>query len=351
MISAGKQAVLAFGLILAFSGCGEPSPQATLWHLSGETMGTTWHATIRTEEGMPDSQRENVQKMIQLQLDQVDQAMSTYKVDSDVSRFNRASSSEVLSIRPSTGVNLELGLRLAQQTKGAFDPTVLPLVNAWGFGPEKHRLAPPSIEEIQSIKKRVGWQHVLWDKKDQTIRKKLAGVQLDFSAFAKGYGVDAASEFLSTLELKDFLVEVGGELRVRGEKLPGQPWSIGIEKPTEQSMPSKMIQEVLLLTDRAVATSGDYRNFRMIDGKRISHILDPRTGLPTTNNVASVTVLADDCMTADALATALTVLGPKEGMLLLQEHYPHTEALFILRQGDRFTAVQTEKFSPTTVGP
>ena len=89
----------------------------------------------------------------------------------------------------------------------------------------------------------------------------------------------------------------------------------------------------------------------MIDGKRISHILDPRTGLPTTNNVASVTVLADDCMTADALATALTVLGPKEGMLLLQEHYPHTEALFILRQGDRFTAVQTEKFSPTTVGP
>ena len=342
----------AFGLTLALSGCGGTAKtDADLWHFSGETMGTTWHATVREEKEMPWLDYDTIQFVIQANLDRVDQAMSTYKEDSDVSRFNQADIDTPIALSPATVINLQLGMRLAQQTQGAFDPTIMPLVNAWSFGPGKHRKEAPSAEEIQSSKELVGWQHVLWNEADQTIQKKRPGVQLDFSAFAKGYGVDAASESLSNLKFEHFLIEVGGELRVQGEKEPGKPWSIGIEKPAEQVMPGSKVQEVLYLIDCAVATSGDYRNFRMIDGKRVSHILDPRTGSPTTNHIASVTVLAQDCMTADALATALTVLGPEAGIPLLQEHYPNTEALFILREGDQFTVVQTEKFSLSAVGP
>jgi len=231
-------------------------------------------------------------------------------------------------------------LKTAESTGGAFDPTVKPLVDHWGFGPEA------DTEPLDEIMKAVGWQKVRVE--EGSLIKANPAVQLDLSAIAKGYGVDAVAEVIRSFGIKNFLVEIGGEIVVSGLNPDRKPWRVGIESPAGTG-----IFQTLELSDGAMATSGDYRNFRTReDGSRFSHIIDPKTGRPAETDVASVSVLANSCMDADAVATALFVMGSETGMewlLALRElegeNHPEFEALFILHSTNgTFTTRSTDGF-------
>ena len=332
--------------LLFTSACNETTapPASSTLKLTGGTMGTAWHATIRTNPGQAMPSAESLQGTIQAALDEVDSAMSTYKEGSDLSRFNRAEINQVVGLDPLTADLLRFGLELAEKSAGAFDPTVMPLVNAWSFGPAKRNHQAPSAENIQALLKMVGWKKIQWSTDPAGIFKSIPGVGLDFSSFAKGFGVDQAHQALLKAEMKHFLIEVGGELRTQGEKSPGVAWTVGVEHPADHSGFGSDLEMVLPLHNQAIATSGDYRNFRMVEGKRIFHILDPRTGYPTESEIASVTVLAPNSMTADALATTLSVLDSQLGMALLKGHFPQAEALFIVRHMEGFNIIRTPGF-------
>ena len=211
-------------------------------------------------------------------------------------------------------------------TDGAFDITVGPLVNLWGFGPGDSIAEPPSDAEIRALLDSVGHQHLQADCEQPALRKALPGLVLDMSAFGKGYAADAVGDQLDAKGYANYLVEVGGELRVRGHNARGEKWAIGIEAPlVDQRRPYAVVR----LTDTAVATSGDYRNYFEADGTRYSHTIDTRTGRPITHSLASVTVVDPRGYRADALATALLVLGPEQGMQLATRE--NLAVLFLLR--------------------
>jgi thiamine biosynthesis lipoprotein len=346
MTLAAKTKVLWFFALFFASACNGTSspPETSTLMLTGSTMGTTWHATIRGRPGQELPPAGRMQAQIQGALDEVDRTMSTYKADSDLSRFNRAKVNQVIPLNPLTADLLRFGLDLAEKSAGAFDPTVMPLVNAWSFGPAQRKDEAPSTEEILGLLEVVGWQKIHWNADQSGISKSSAGVALDFSAFAKGFGVDQVHQVLLDTHLKNFLIEVGGELRTQGEKSPGVAWAVGVERPADYSGFGTDLEMVLPLHNQAIATSGDYRNFRMLEGKRIFHILDPRTGYPAASGIASVTVVAANSMTADALATTLSVLKPALGMDLLEKHFPQAQAMFILRQADGFKTLRTDRF-------
>jgi thiamine biosynthesis lipoprotein len=217
-------------------------------------------------------------------------------------------------------------LRVSILTEGAFDVTVGPLVNLWGFGPAPSTMEVPSEDAIRSSLSGVGYQHIHVQQSPPAIRKDRPDLQIDLSAIAKGYAVDQVAEFLESLNIPHFLVEVGGELRAKGHNAAGFPWKVAIEKPVSHE---KAIHRVLYLGSHAMATSGDYRNFFETNGKRFSHTINPQTGQPVTHQLASVTVVQPSCMEADAFATAFMVLGPDEGYdLAVQEKIP---ALFVSR--------------------
>ena len=345
MILAAKTYPWLLALVIA-SACNEttPPPAPGVLMLTGNTMGTTWHATIRSIPGQALPHTKILQDKIQAALDEVDNAMSTYKENSDLFRFNRAKVNQVVLIDPLTADLLRFGIALAEKSAGAFDPTVMPLVNAWSFGPAQRMDEAPSTEEILGLLEMVGWQKIHWNADQSGISKSSAGVALDFSAFAKGLGVDQVHQVLLDTDLKNFLIEVGGELRTQGEKSPGVAWAVGVERPADYSGFGTDLEMVLPLHNQAIATSGDYRNFRMLEGKRVFHILDPRTGYPAASGIASVTVVAANSMTADALATTLSVLKPALGMDLLEKHFPQAQAMFILRQADGFKTLRTDRF-------
>jgi thiamine biosynthesis lipoprotein len=301
-------------------------------------MGTTWHAKLPS--GVRTAPAPEVAELYReaanLALAEIDGLMSTYKPDSDLSIFNRAPAGRWVPVSPLT---LEVALQAlawAEQSEGAFDPTVMPLVEAWSFGPTERQPGAPTEKQLRKVRKLVGWEHIQFQESPPALRKDLNGVQLDFSAIAKGFGADYASAALQEAGASSFMLEVGGELLVHGTKPNRSPWKIAIEQPNDNaSFGSSSQITVPLMSGQALATSGDYRNYRVLDGKRISHSIDPRTGRPIEHNLASVSVLAKDCMTADALATTVMVLGAEEGMKLI-ESLPETEALLILRVEEGF---------------
>lgn len=277
---------------------------------AGMTMGTTWSVVVAVEEGFDVS---GVDEAVADALDGVDLAMSTYKPNSELMRLNRYPVGSVMKISAGLRRVLEKAAEVSAATGGAFDITVGPLVDRWGFGPEDLE-TEPTISEIDSLLLRVDWKSV--GLSPEGASRARDGLRLDLSAIAKGFGADMAATALEELGISRYLVEVGGEIRVRGHSDHGRPWQIGVEKPDTMTRESVA---VLGLTSGGMATSGDYRNYREVDGKRVSHTIDPRTGWPIDHRLASVTVLADDCVTADAWATALNVLGPDEGLSLAKE--------------------------------
>ncbi|NII06664.1 FAD:protein FMN transferase [Luteibacter anthropi] len=293
----------------------------------GETMGSTWSVNAVLPDGANDTA---IRNGIQAEVDRVVAQMSTYEAESDLSSFNRAPAGTWQTLPPEFYTVLSYALSLAKDSGGAYDPTVGPLVNLWGFGPDKHPHEAPDPSTVEAARARVGWSRIRLD--DATHRAfQPGGIYVDLSSVAKGFGVDQVARFLDRSGIRAYLVEVGGELRGKGRKPDGSPWHVGIERPGAAAGavddPDEL-QRVIALTDKAIATSGDYRHFFESGGRFYSHHIDPRTGYPVAHRVASVSILADDCMHADSMGTTMTVLGPEQGMAYAKAH--HVAVMFIL---------------------
>lgn len=313
-------------------------------HLQGATMGTTYSVKIVPGPQSPyvgDDGPERVLERIERRLERVNALMSTYRPDSEISRFNAAPAGRDFSVSTETLRVMLLARDISRMSDGAFDVTVGPLVNAYGFGAGSHGREPPDAQAIDRARDKVGWRLVEIDPARRTLRKRRDGVYCDLAAIAKGYGVDRIAELLEAMGFRDYMVEIGGEVRARGRNARGVAWRIGIERPSDRD---RALQRVIHLTDVGVATSGDYRNFYMADGRRISHTIDPRTGRPIGHHLASVTVVDPSCARADALATALMVLGPEEGAALAARH--GIRALFLVRRAEsRFNEIESPAFT------
>ncbi|MDH3646848.1 MAG: FAD:protein FMN transferase [Gammaproteobacteria bacterium] len=307
--------------------CG--APKNGLVSFSGSAMGTVW--TVQITDLRRDLSHGALERRIIATLDEVDQAMSTYKEDSEVMKFNRQISTDWFPISPPVAAVLREALVISQLSNGAFDITVSPLVNLWGFGPTGARTQRPPTAEIRSARAQTGYENLEVRLSPPAMRKKVAKLSIDLSAIAKGYAVDRISALLDENGSKNYLVEIGGELRAMGNNPQDEPWRIGVERPDADS---PQIEQILPLRNLGMATSGDYRNFFEEDGKRYSHTIDPNTGEPVTHSLASVSVLADSVMRADGLATALLVLGPRAGAELAERE--EIAALFIERKADTY---------------
>ena len=319
-----------------------PALATNLQELHGRTMGTTWSVRLLPPPGVS---APALQDGIQAELDAVDGQMSTYKPDSDLSRFNRAPAGSWQRLPPEFFTVLQHALQVARDSDGAYDPTVGPLVNLWGFGPDQRPRQPPSAADIAAAKARVGWWKLQLDPARRSARQP-GGLQLDLSAVAKGYGVDQVGRYLQRSGVANWLVEVGGELKAHGRKPDGSAWRVGIERPDAAIGAVRSADELIdtvVLDDQAIATSGDYRHVFEDHGRYYSHHIDPRSGWPVPHEVASVSVLADQAMQADPLGTTLSVLGAERGMAFAREH--HLAVLMIVRTADGFEQRMSPAFA------
>lgn len=309
--------------------------------LAGATMGTTWHVSyVEPPQGPSPTE---VQQGIQAQLDNVNHSMSTYIDDSEISKLNAVAPNTWFDSSPDFFHVLTTALEVGRLSAGAYDVTVAPLVNLWGFGPLRPTVEPPSASSIAEMLTLVGQHNVRVDNDSRRVMK-LHALSLDFSSLAKGYAVDMVAQWLLAQGIVNFMVEVGGELRLSGLSARGDPWRIAIEQPDNTR---RAVAATLNLTDVALATSGDYRNYFELDGRRYSHLIDPRTGYPVAHDLVSVTVVHHNCMLADAWATALTVLGAEQAMSVAQAQ--GLAVYFIRRVDGDFAHSHTPQFSPYIV--
>lgn len=307
-----RSLVLGMGA-LALGGCGRvPGTAETprYLHIGGSTMGSAYNVRLRAPEG--DAAR--LRAVIQAALDDVDDRMSMFQPQSELSSLNRAAQGTPVALSDELYEVLSAACEVSRWSDGAFDVTVAPLVEHWGFGTRASRRVP-APGAVAADRLRVDWRSLELDASRRTVIKRHAGLQADLGGIAKGYGVDRAAAALESRGVQDYMVEVGGEVRTRGVNAAGHAWRIGIEEP--DAMPQRA-RWVVPLAGRAMATSGDYRNYFFEDGQRYSHEIDPLAGAPIRHSLCSVTVVADDCMRADALATALIVLGADRGRALAE---------------------------------
>jgi thiamine biosynthesis lipoprotein len=302
-------------------------------------MGTTYTVRVVTTVTWGQAKLDRVASLIQETLDRIDSKMSHYDSSSELSEFNRLRHTEWFEVSPETFAVVSVAQTLSELTGGALDITVAPLVNAWGFGPVEPVQLPPDLTRLSLLKKQVDYTKLELDVANLAVRKTDPAVEWDLSAVAKGYGVDQVAGTLREAGLTRFMIEVGGEITTAGLNQNDQAWRIGIERPTSLGG----IQRVVPLQDRAMATSGDRHNTRDFNGQVFSHTIDPRTARPVQHQLGSVSVIADRCVVADGLATALEVLGPDDGYALALER--DWAALFLVRHGlDDITVITTPAF-------
>lgn len=277
-------------------------------------MGTRYSVEVVISE-VSSRRFVELENVVEAVLEDVNSKMSNYEEDSEVSRLNRWTDAEPFAVSPDTLEVLLHASEISATTGGAFDITVAPLVSAWGFGPPGRPPEQPTEEEITRLQELTGWAKLHVDRATSTVTKTHPDLTIDLSAIAKGYAVDRVADALDVEGVENYMVEVGGEVRTRGLNLQGEPWRIGIERPVPNE---QGIDLIVPMSGMAMATSGDYRNYYEVEGQRLSHTIDPRTGHPITHNVASVSVIAPLCVRADAYATGLLVLGP-DGFDLAEE--------------------------------
>jgi thiamine biosynthesis lipoprotein len=320
-VSTSAKSVLLFILFTVLGSCarGVPAPI----ELVGTTMGTTW-SVIFVHEGDPDP--DAVRRVVQKQLDLVDRLMSHYRAESEVSAFNRLESPTPFPLSRETAAVVSTALEISELSGGALDITIGPLVDAWGFGPGGRTVDAPTEDDLATLLETTGSRHLTFDVSASTLSKHRRAVRIDLSSIAKGHAVDLVADALVSEGVGRFMVEVGGELRVHGRNPDGAPWRIAIEQPTRGG---RAVHSVVAVTGGALATSGDYRSYRSLGESTMSHIIDPRTGRPVTHALASVSVIDERCVRADAWATALLVLGPEDGPALAERL--GLAALFITR--------------------
>lgn len=313
---------LLLGMTVFCLGC-----HRTAHRMEDLVMGSIRARITVVSKRMSVEQAESAMRRAFDEVHRVDRLMSKYKEDSDVSRINGSGAGTWVEIDPATFYVIEKSQRIAQLTGGAFDITALPLSTVWGFWPEREPRVPPS-DEIQEALSHVGFGKLSLVPQSRRVTKTDAGTQVDLGGIAKGYAVDKAMEVLRAKGVRDALVEIGGETRALGRNQEGKPWRIGVMHPLRQGFLT-----ILPISDKAVATSGDYMKFFVVEGKAYSHLIDPRTGRPISSNLCSVTVMADNCTEADALATAVSILGAEEGLQLI-ESLPGVECILAKRRAD-----------------
>lgn len=325
------------GLAFFISSCAKVGPQ--LVEVQGNTMGTYYQVKyVLSAEQRGDSRflLAAIKSGIDQRLELVNDQMSTYRPDSELSRFNRAEKS--LAVSAATRGVIEASLSLFEQSGGAFDVTVGPLVNLWGFGPDKKANKVPSAQLIAEKQKIVGSQYL--SVHDNTLNKAIPALYVDLSAIAKGYGVDVIAAYLQEIGINNYLVDIGGELSLQGKKPQNKPWIVAIERPAA----GQSVQRVINIGDNAIATSGDYRNYFESEGIRYSHTIDPNTGKPINHKLVSVTVIHNSSMIADGLATAITVLGPELGLDFAKKH--NLAVYLLVKEGDNVIEFYTSEFEP-----
>ncbi len=336
-VCANLRAWFALGVAIALAAC---STSPRMQSIDGESMGSTWAVRyVGTDDSV-----QKIKDGVEARLLLVDQQMSTWKADSALSRFNDAPAGTWSVLPPELFKVIESALQLAEDTGGAYDPTVGPLVELWGFGAGGSRREPPAPASVEAMRERIGWQRVQFDARQRRILQSGA-VHLDLSSIAPGYALDLIGEYLEAQGTDDYLVEVGGELRGRGSRPDGSAWQVAILRPLDNDSADGSIvpQHVIGLRNASLGSSGDYRHFFEDGGRRYAHRIDPRNGWPLDNGVASVTVMASLGIDADALATALSVLGADAGMEYAGRR--GVAALFILRKGEGFEERMTPGFA------
>ena len=325
---------------VALAGCEWRHDQLPELKLSGPTMGTQFNVTL---VALPhDIDGAALQTRIDDRLAHIEQLMSTFDSNSELSKFNQSKSTEWHDVSSELCTAIAQALSISQLT-GAFDITVGPLVNLWGFGPSDAPPEPPDAAAIEKKLQDTGFGLVHSDCQRPAIKKDRIGVYVDLSAYAKGYAVDQIVALLAEYDLENFLVEIGGELRMQGHNADRKSWSIAIEKPVDFS---SEVQTIVQLTNVAFATSGDYRNFYVFAGQRFSHTIDPQTGYPVTHDTAAVSVISDTAAFADAMATALMVLGIDDGLALAERE--GIAAYFLLRTDSGIEEYATQAFADAT---
>ncbi len=324
----GLRGTALFLGLLAVMVCSACQPKREL-RLSGQTMGTFYH--IKVVAGLFTSGTD-LQRQIDNRLADINRSMSTYDPESEISRFNAIRSTSEAFTPSDDFLNvLHVAAELHRLTDGAWDGTLDPLITLWGFGRKGTVDRIPDDDDIDRALAHVGFDRIRLDPSG-TIGKIDPAVTLDLASIAKGYGVDEIARLLGDRGFSDFLVEIGGEVYARGRRKDGKPWRVGINRP-ERGAAFNDVYRAVPLTDRAMATSGDYRIFFRVGDRSYSHILDPQTGQPVTNGVVSATVVAANCTVADGLATALMVMGPEKGVALV-DRLASVECLIVVRQPD-----------------
>ena len=317
--------LLAIGSYLIITRHSSPAPYQ---HNEGAIFGTFYHITYQSSE--------DLQSAINAELQRVDQSLSMFNPQSTLSRMNRGEDVTADSLFRAV---FELALQVSEATDGAFDITVAPLVNAWGFGFKNGAL--PDSAAVDSLRQLVGFKRISLSP-DGHLQRQDPRMILDCGAVAKGFGVDQAAAFLHARGIKNYMVEIGGEVVVSGTNPKGQPWRVGVNRPVDDpESQSNELDTVLTLTDCAMATSGNYRNFYLTeDGRRVAHTIDPATGYPVQHSILSATVLAPTCAEADAFATSFMVLGLDRAKAVLQ-HHPELQVYFICDSAGTYSTYST----------
>jgi len=322
--------------LLGIGGCSNQRE----YGVSGRTMGTSYHIKYNASLFFD---HQTLKKEITEKLKNINHSMSTYDPKSEISTFNRmADTNEKLSISDDFYQVMSEAKQLHTMTQGAWDGTVKPLVNLWGFGHTSHPQKKPDELQIQECLQSIGFQHI--QITDHQLQKKIPQLQLNLASIAKGFGVDQIAKVLEKHGIANYLVEIGGEVFAKGNKISGDPWRVGVNHPSIDASAND-IYYALPLTNKAIATSGDYRNFFLDGNKRYSHVIDPTSGYPVNNGIVSVSVLTNTCSFADGLATALMVMGEKSGLELVNR-LSDTECLIIKENetGDGFALFFSEGF-------
>lgn len=315
---------LFLGLSFFLIGCQDKPEDLSI---SGTTMGTTYHITLVSVP--PSLSQASLEKDIEQILQKVNLQMSTYMDESEISRFNQSPINEWFAISDDFLQVLILSQKISALTQGKFDITIGPLIELWGFGRELTQDVPDKAA-ISAAKLKTGWDQLIISVATKSIRKRVP-LTLNVSAIAKGYGVDKVAEYLMAKGIDNYLVEIGGEMRVAGHNSKGLQWRVGVEKP---SLAQKSAQLVIQLDNQSIATSGDYRNYFESDGQRYSHTIDPDSGRPVRHNIASVTVIAQTAAEADALATALNVIGEEAALKFSERMKLAVYFIFYNNDGD-----------------
>lgn len=330
--------------IVGICGCKQQAaPIQSIQMLSGRTMGTTYTIKVAPKGNIPSLVK--IANVVEQELARVNLQMSTYLPESELSRFNLSDTTDWFEVSTDTAAVVQLANEISTASNGAFDVTVGPLVDLWGFGAKGATDSPPSAEEVKEVMTNVGFHKLEVRMEPPALRKKVAGLQVDLSAIAKGHGVDRVAKRLAAIGVNDFFIEIGGEVRTSGTKLDGQLWRVGIEEavselPTDES---RAVYQVLALSNQSLATSGNYRNYFEAQGKRYAHTLNPRTGVPAEVEIASASVVAESCALADGVATSMMCVGYEDGLQLAEQN--DWAVLLMIRSGDRFSDVRSSRFN------